>query len=267
MSHVFISYSRKDLNFAQKIVNALAANNLETWIDWKIIPKGEAWKMEIHRGIEAAEAFLFLISPDSVASEMCNKEIGDAVNNGKRILPKVLRDTNKREFLDEAAKKEISKRNWIFCRDGQDDFSKAIEEINKAIQTDNEWLRYHTKVLTKAHDWEWHNDYGRLLCGEELREAEEQLAKAESEKDPQPIELQRNYVLASRQTEARQRRQITVSLGVGFVVVAFLAFLAWLQRNEAIRREIFEQLLKQMRSNKLKLPLLASCLLKRSIFI
>ena len=34
---IFISYSRKDLDFAQKIVNALAANDLDTWIDWKSI--------------------------------------------------------------------------------------------------------------------------------------------------------------------------------------------------------------------------------------
>jgi hypothetical protein len=30
MSHIFISYSRKDLHFAQKIVDALAANDLDT---------------------------------------------------------------------------------------------------------------------------------------------------------------------------------------------------------------------------------------------
>ncbi len=41
MFHIFISYSRKDLDFAQKIVDLLAANNLDTWIDWKSIPKGE----------------------------------------------------------------------------------------------------------------------------------------------------------------------------------------------------------------------------------
>ena len=75
MSHIFISYSRKDLDFAQKIVDALAANDLDTWIDWKSIPKGEDWEHEIYRGIEEADAFLFLLSPDSVTSEMCNKEI------------------------------------------------------------------------------------------------------------------------------------------------------------------------------------------------
>jgi hypothetical protein len=60
MSHIFISYSRKDLDFAQKIVDALAANDLDTWIDWKSIPKGEDWEQEIYHGIESAVAFLFL---------------------------------------------------------------------------------------------------------------------------------------------------------------------------------------------------------------
>src|SRR5512142_2312032 len=128
MSHIFISYSRKDIDFAQKIVDALAANNLDTWIDWKSIPKGEDWEQEIYRGIEEADAFLFLISPDSVESKMCNKEIAHAVKNGKRILPIVLRDADPK-IVDP----EISKRNWIFCRERQDDFVKAVEETHETI--------------------------------------------------------------------------------------------------------------------------------------
>lgn len=59
MSHIFISYSHKDIDVAQKIVDALAANNLDTWIDWKSIPKWEGWEQEIYGGIEEADAFLF----------------------------------------------------------------------------------------------------------------------------------------------------------------------------------------------------------------
>ena len=47
MSHIFISCSRKDLTFAQKIVDVLAAKHLDTWIDWKSIPKGEDWEQAI----------------------------------------------------------------------------------------------------------------------------------------------------------------------------------------------------------------------------
>jgi hypothetical protein len=41
MSHIFISYARKAIDFAQRIIDALAANDLDTWIDWKSIPKEE----------------------------------------------------------------------------------------------------------------------------------------------------------------------------------------------------------------------------------
>src|SRR5688572_19761689 len=153
MSHIFMSYARKDLAFAQKIVTALAKNKLDTWIDWKSIPKGEDWELEIYGGIEEADAFLFLISPSSVISEMCNKEIAHAVKNGKRILPLVINDTDAKIIHP-----EISKRNWIFCRDRQDDFGQAIVQIRETIHTDYEWLKYHTKLQVKALDWEKKKD-------------------------------------------------------------------------------------------------------------
>ena len=89
MSHIFISYSRRDIDFAQKIVDALAANKLDTWIDGKSIPKGEKWLDAIYRGIEESDAFLFLISRNSVNSDYCHKEIVHAVKNNKRILPEI----------------------------------------------------------------------------------------------------------------------------------------------------------------------------------
>jgi len=48
MSDIFISYSRRDLDTAQKIIDVLAFNKLDTWIDWKSIPKGEDWEQEIY---------------------------------------------------------------------------------------------------------------------------------------------------------------------------------------------------------------------------
>lgn len=49
MSHIFISYSRKNIDFAGNIVQALADNDLDTWIDWDSIPSGEKWRDEIFR--------------------------------------------------------------------------------------------------------------------------------------------------------------------------------------------------------------------------
>ena len=201
MSHIFISYSRKDIDFAQKIVDALAANNLDTWIDWKSIPKGEDWEQEIYRGIEEADAFLFLISPGSVASQMCNKEIEHAVKNGKRIIPIVIRDTD-----PDTTRPEISKRNWIFCRYKieppdiivvLDKFDDAIEETQKTIHIDYEWLKYQTKLQVKALDWERNNsEFSFLMRGKELDGAEK-LFIANLSKEPFPTELQNKYIAES----------------------------------------------------------------------
>ena len=224
MSHIFISYSRKDIDFAGKIVQALAEENLDTWIDWKSIPKGEEWEQEIYDGIEAADAFLFLISPDSVRSEMCNKEIAHAVNNGKRILPILIQDTG-----TEIIPKDVSKINWIFFRDGQDNFEKAIDEIRETVNTDYDWLKFHTELLVKARRWE-HRNFERslLLRGKDLEEAES-LLSSKSGIEPNPIDLQRRFVLQSRQAMDRQRRVLTYSLIV--IAVVMLGLAVWGQGN------------------------------------
>lgn len=232
MSHIFISYSRKDLKSVERIITTLGENNLDIWIDRKDIPKGEELTREIYLGIERADAFLFLISPDSAQSDWCRKEIDYAVKNGKRILPIIIGDTDPKIIHS-----EISKRNWIFCREGQDDFNKAIEETRKTFHTDYEWLKHHTELQVKALKWEQRKDNSRLLRGKELREAEQQLAKVHTQKDPQPTKVQREYVLASQRNEIRIRRQSMIGLSVGFAIVAVLAVFAWAQRNTAIEKE------------------------------
>ena len=241
MSHIFVSYSRKDIDFAGKIVQALADNNLDTWIDWKSIPKGEDWEQEIYRGIEEADAFLFLISPDSVASEPCNKEISHAIKNGKRILPIFIANVEDRgiygvteKFPQEEHKKEISRLNFIKCREGRDNFDKSIEEIRTTIHTDYEWLKFHTELQVKALKWERQKDTSRLLRGKELREAEQQLTDISNQEDPQPTKLQREYVLFSRRNEEQQRRKMIIGLSLGLIIMVILSIFAWTQRNVAI---------------------------------
>ncbi len=245
MSHIFISYSRKDLDIAEKIVNALVKDDLEPWIDWKSIPKGETFEEEIERGIEEADIFLFLVSPNSIQSDWCNKEIAHAIKNGKRILSIVLHDTNPKSIHP-----EISKRNWIYCRSGQDDFNNAIEETRKTVHTDYEWLKYHTELQVKALRWEQKEDNSRLLRGKELRDAEEQLSGGGSLKDPQPTELQRNYVLVSQRNEIGQRRQVTIGLTITSVIIFGIAIAAiwqWQRAEEqaliALSRQLAAQAL------------------------
>jgi len=54
MSHIFISHARKGIEFAQKVADALVANNLDTWIDWKNILESKNLEQEIYHDIEGA---------------------------------------------------------------------------------------------------------------------------------------------------------------------------------------------------------------------
>ena len=227
MSHIFISYSRRDLGFAQKIVDALASQNLEMWIDWKSIPKGEDWEQEIYRGIEAADALLFLISPDSIRSRMCNTEIIHALKNRKRILPILLHKTTTSEFLDEHARAEIERLNWVFCQEEIDDFNTAIDQIRNTIQTDYDWVRFHTALLTKALAWERSNqDRSRLLRGGELKEADQKLVQARHLKEPLLTDLQKLFIQRSKTTTAAQRWLpfITATALISLFLLSFVWF-------------------------------------------
>ena len=229
MSHIFISYSRKDLDYVSKIIDALAKKRLDVWIDREDIPKGEPWEKEIEQGIEEADAFLFLISPDSVNTRWCSDEIAHAVINGKRILPIVISETGREKIHP-----EINKRNWVFCRESKDDFDKAIEEIYKTIHTDYEWLKFQTELQVKALNWEQRKDISRLLRGKELREAEQQLADNEIQNDPQPTRVQQQYILASQRHEIQTRRQFITGLMIVLIIMIIISVFAWDQRNSAI---------------------------------
>src|SRR5690349_2496904 len=107
MASLFISYSRKDIEAARKLTDAFKGQGLDFWIDWEGIPPTVDWWQEIEKGIEEAELFLFLISADSCRSEVCRKEIVHAVNNGKRLIPVVVRDVKAEE-----APQELRHLNW-----------------------------------------------------------------------------------------------------------------------------------------------------------
>jgi hypothetical protein len=222
MNHIFISYSRKDMDGAQKIVEALSRENLDTWIDWNSIPKGEDWEQEIYRGIEQAEAFLFLISPDSIRSEMCNREILHAIKNKKRILPILLRTADMIEFLRPEAAAEIQRLNWVWCRDGLDDFPSAIHTMLRTIRTDYEWVRFHTMLQVKALAWDQtRRDGSRLLRGRELKGAEDQVRKIRADIEPALTDTQKRYLFESRRA-VRRRQTIPVIALLGLALAVFI---------------------------------------------
>jgi hypothetical protein len=67
---VFISYSRKDMVFADKLEAALKVRGFEPLIDRSEIYAFEDWWTRIEALISRADTVVFLLSPDAVTSEV-----------------------------------------------------------------------------------------------------------------------------------------------------------------------------------------------------
>ncbi|MBD1859678.1 MULTISPECIES: TIR domain-containing protein [Leptolyngbya] len=207
MRDVFISYSRKDKSFVEQLHQALEAQNRDAWVDWEDIPLSAEWWHEIQRGIESANTFVFVISRDSIESKVCRDEIEHAVQHNKRLVPIVRRD----DFEMAKVHPNLSMHNWLFFRE-TDEFESGMRVLLKAIDTDLEYVRAHTRILEKAIEWqEQKRNESFGLKGDDLRSAEAWLSQGET-KEPKPTELQQNYIRASRSTEDanEEARQILV---------------------------------------------------------
>src|SRR4029077_14164502 len=142
-----------------------------------------------------------------------------------------------RDVVAETVPKSLGELNWIFYRD-TDDCGEATDKLISALDTDLTWVRAHTRLLTRAIEW---NTNGRnksfVLRGEDLRLAERWLAEAGAQKERQPTALQTEYILASRKEETRRQRIWRWSLTVGVVMVSLFAIVAWLMRGKAVQNE------------------------------
>ena len=72
---VFLSYSRKDLAFVDRLQAALERKGIEVFVDREDIEKGEDWWNRIQQLIIDSDTILFILSPNSVGSPICQDEV------------------------------------------------------------------------------------------------------------------------------------------------------------------------------------------------
>ncbi len=231
LSDVFISYSRRDEEFVRKLHEEFTNRGREVWVDWEDIPKGAQWWSEIQAGIEGADIFLFVISPDSIASEVCYEEIAHAYNSHKRVVPILYRDVEDPD-LKSKMHPAVSMHNWIFFRP-EDGFDQSFEVLLNALETDLDYVKQHTRLLVRAREWSARgNDASFLLKGVEIREAEQWLTLS-SAKQPKPTELHTEYILASRNAQSRRQRTMLIGVSIAFAIMLVLTIASFFLFQEA----------------------------------
>src|ERR1700761_8050093 len=111
-ARIFISYSRKDIAFADRLERALKARGFEVLIDRTEIYAFEDWWQRIETLIAGADTIVFVLSPDSAASEVALREVSFAASLNKRFAPIVTRRVD-----DGVVPAPLAELNFIFFDD------------------------------------------------------------------------------------------------------------------------------------------------------
>jgi WD40 repeat protein len=226
---VFISYSRRDKVFVQKLNDALDNAGVQAWVDWEGIELASDWMERITNAIQTHDAFIFVMSPDSLRSKVCGDELELGIKLNKKLIPVLYREPLKEQSMHP----KLSATNWVYMRK-EDSFEETIPKLVESIQTDLEWVSKQTQLLNQATEWEKRNkNNSYLLQGTNLEEAEKWMAEASGKENRNVLPLQAEYIQTSRKASERRQRMLLAGVSLALVVSIVLSIVALFARNAA----------------------------------
>jgi len=227
-SRVFISYSRKDVPFVDLLASALTDRGYfvdfdlggdAEKIDGGIAPT-DAWQARLKAMITAADVVVFVVSPSSAASSVCDWEIGEAQSLSKRLIPILWRRI---DFA--SAPRRLAALNVAisFVRAdeaaalSESEFATPLDWLVRTIETDIDWLREGKRLTALAVRWrESGAAETQLLRLGEVSKAEAWAARRPLNAPP-PARLLLEFLAKGREKEERDRLQLRRTSGRAFV--------------------------------------------------
>ncbi len=114
MRKLFVSYARENRPHVDELVRHLDALGYEPWVD-TALRGGQTWWDEILRRISECDVFTAIVSPNSLNSVACKRELKWALALGKPVLPIAV------ERLPEALPRDFSVRQIVdYSEPGQE---------------------------------------------------------------------------------------------------------------------------------------------------
>lgn len=83
---IFISYSKKDKDFANRLADDLSSSGFDVWID-RSIGGGERWRESIESNLRDSKDVIIVVSPNSMQSDWVRHEGSLAYGWGKKLYP------------------------------------------------------------------------------------------------------------------------------------------------------------------------------------
>lgn len=121
----FISYSREDAEFVDRLEADLRARGFNIWVDRRRLEGGSEWEQELERAIAAHTLTIVSLSPRAVQSPYVRWEYETALRLGKRMVPVLYKVCPIPSALD--------KFQWIDFA-GATDYAHALKELVYACQ-------------------------------------------------------------------------------------------------------------------------------------
>jgi WD40 repeat protein len=233
-TRIFISYSRKNKLFVRKLNKAIDESGIECWVDWEGIPLSADWMAEITAAIKASDAFVFVISPDSLKSKVCMDELELGIQYNKKIVPVLYCAPDKKQKMHP----KLGSTNWVYMRPQKDDFKATVPKLVESIQTDLGWVKQHTRILQRASEWDQKSrNKSYVLQGSDLEEGEHWMTESTASQGRSVAVVQAEYISTSRKVAVQRQRTLTIGIGIALALSIFMGIFAFMQRRVALENE------------------------------
>ncbi len=125
--YVFISYSRQDRSFVERLSGELQLAGVHTWVDTQNISAGSNWQEEIERGLLQAEVLLYVASRQAATSQWIEQELQAFLRGPGRVIPIVIDDDG-----PSAMPPSLQRIQWV---DFRGDFHSALRQLLNGIKS------------------------------------------------------------------------------------------------------------------------------------
>jgi tetratricopeptide (TPR) repeat protein len=212
-TRVFLSYSRKDGSFTNRLATELLGRGYAPDFDQSAFDSSniefgmsaqDEWWQRLQQMIEAADVIVFVVSPDSAASKVCDEEIVHARNLGKRIIPILCRPI---DFAKAPARLAALNVKISFIENGGDTFSPALDRLCAELDVNVNWHREQRRLVQLAVKWSTESRSTDQLMNSADIEASERILKNRPRDADPPGQILLDFLHASRAAQEERIRK------------------------------------------------------------
>ena len=237
-TRVFLSYSRADSGFTDRLAEALAESGYTPDYDRSVydpdnidsgISAQDQWWQRLQQMIAKADVVVFIVSPDSAGSKVCDEEIAYAQGLGKRIIPILRRPI---DFAKAPPRLSAHNVKIDFTDDAEASFESALKQLRAPLDVDVVWYRESRRLTQLALEWDWENrPSDRLMSSADIRATARLLESRPRNADlpPQVLIDFRDESRKRKEGEARTLRRLQAAAAV-LMVCTIAGLIGWINQ-------------------------------------